>query len=211
MLKIWGRTTSSNVQKVLWFCEEIRIPYERVDAGLSFGITRTPEYLAMNPTALIPTIEDEGFVLWESNAILRYLARKHQTLNWYPEDFRQRANVERWMDWASTALAAAITPVVWQWFRTAPDMRDSKLLLSSAEKATQCMRILEAHFAHEPWAAGDHISLADIPMAIQAYRWCVMPWQDMGYQPPDLPHVLAWQARLAGRDIYRKIVMTGIS
>jgi glutathione S-transferase len=211
MLKIWGRTTSSNVQKLLWFCGEVGIPYARVDAGLSFGVTKTPEYLAMNPNALVPTIEDEGFILWESNAILRYLASKHQQFDWYSQDLRQRAEIEKWMDWANSSLGAAITPLIWQLFRTPPEQRDHRLLLSSAEKSTQMITILEAQFANNSYAVGTHPTLADIPMAIQAYRWSIMPWDKLNYQAPPRPHVRAWLDRLAERPIFRDVVMIGLS
>ncbi len=211
MLKIWGRTTSSNVQKLLWFCEEVGIPYERVDAGLAFGVTKTPAYLAMNPNALIPTIDDEGFVLWESNTILRYLASKHRCFNWYSQNLQQRAQIEKWMDWSNSSLGAAITPLMWQLFRTAPEQRDHKLLLSSAEKSTLMINILEAHFAKNLYAAGDAPTLADIPMAIQAYRWTVMPWALLNYEAPERPQVYAWLGRLAERKIFRETVMIGLS
>lgn len=211
MLKIWGRTTSSNVQKLLWFCGEVGIPYARVDAGLSFGVTKTPEYLAMNPNALVPTIEDEGFVLWESNTILRYLASQYQHYDWYSQDLRQRAEIEKWMDWANSSLGAAITPLIWQLFRTSPESRDPKLLLSSANQSTQMINTLEAHFAKNSYAAGLHPTLADIPMAIQAYRWSVMPWEKIGYRAPARPQVQAWLDRLAQRPIFRDVVMIGLS
>ena len=99
MLKVWGRKNFINVQKVLWCCEELGLPYERIDAGGPFGLTRDPEYLARNPNALVPTISDDEFVLWESNAIVRYLATRHGSGAMWPEDLRERADAERWMDW----------------------------------------------------------------------------------------------------------------
>lgn len=211
MLKIWGRTTSSNVQKLLWFCREVGIPYERVDAGLSFGVTKTPEYLAMNPNALVPTIDDDGFVLWESNTILRYLASKHRHFAWYSQDLRQRAETEKWMDWANGSLGTTITPLIWQLFRTPPEQRDEKLMLSSAEKSTQMIDILEAHFSKNSYVVGSHPTLADIPMAIQAYRWSIMPWGKLSYQAPARPHLQAWLDRLAERPTFRDVVMIGLS
>lgn len=211
MLRIWGRTTSSNVQKLLWFCDEAGIAFERIDAGLSFGVTRTPAYLAMNPNALVPTIDDEGFILWESNAILRYLARKHRQLEWYPEDLKTRATIEQWMDWGSTALAASITPVVWGLFRTPPEQQQPEALRASAEKATHLVRLLDAHLRERDWMVGDRITLADIPVAIQTYRWLVMPWERIGYTRPDLPHAQAWFERLARRPAVQRVVMIGVS
>jgi glutathione S-transferase len=211
MLKIWGRATSSNVQKLLWFCAEVGIPYQRIDAGLAFGITKTPEYLAMNPNGLVPSIEDDGLILWESNTILRYLANKHQQFTWYSQDLKQRAIVEKWMDWSNSSLTTVITPIMWQLFRTPIEQRDQRLLLSSAEKSTQMINILEGHFAKLRFAAGDAPTLADIPMAIQAYRWSIMPWEQLNYQAPERPNVRAWLDRLAERPVFRDTVMIGLS
>ena len=99
MLKIWGRANSLNVQKVLWCCDELGVPYERTDVGGEFGGNREPGYLRMNPNAVVPTVEDDGLVLWESNSIVRYLAAKHGTGTLCPRDLGARASVERWMDW----------------------------------------------------------------------------------------------------------------
>src|SRR3954452_13688692 len=102
MLKIWGRTNSVNVKKALWAAEELGLRYERIDAGMQYGVTKTPEYLRMNPNALVPTIDDEGFVLWESHSIVRYLAAKHGAGSLWPIDVKVRADSDRWMDWAFT-------------------------------------------------------------------------------------------------------------
>ena len=99
MLKIWGRRNSINVQKVLWCCGELGLPFDRVDAGLQFGVNNTPEYKALNPNGLVPTIDDDGYVRWESHAIVRYLARKHGTGTLLPQDARAAADADRWMEW----------------------------------------------------------------------------------------------------------------
>jgi len=113
MLKIWGRNTSSNVQKVLWAVAEMKIPIERIDAGLAFGRTREPSYLAMNPNSLVPTLEEEdGFTMWESNSIVRYLAAKHAARVLEPSDPKVRARAQMWMDWQLSVMAPAITPVL---------------------------------------------------------------------------------------------------
>src|SRR5688572_8470957 len=125
MLKIWGRVNSVNVKKALWCADELGLKYERVDAGMQFGVTKTPEYLAMNPNSLVPTIEDDGFVLWESHSIVRYLAAKHGMGKLYPTELRARADAERWMDWAFT-FQNAMRAVFWNLIRTAPEKRDMK-------------------------------------------------------------------------------------
>src|SRR5712692_5896173 len=136
MLSIWGRNNSVNVQKPLWCCEEMGVQYERMDAGGTFGVVNTPQYRNLNPNGLVPTIEDDGFVLWESNAIVRYLAAKHSAGNLYPDDLTQRADSDRWMDWMRQ-VDPAMTPVFWGLIRTPPEKRDMALIADSAEKVGQ--------------------------------------------------------------------------
>ena len=125
MLKIWGRTTSSNVQKVMWAIGELGLKYERVDIGGPFGKNNEPAYLAMNPNGLVPTLEeDDGFLLWESNSIVRYLAAKHGPGKLEPKDLRAQASAARWMDWQLSVAGPAITPVFWGLIRTPPEKRD---------------------------------------------------------------------------------------
>src|SRR5207245_2244490 len=113
MLKLCGMVSSINVQKVLWALAELKVPYERTDAGLQFGVVNEPFYRKMNPNGRVPTIEDDGLVLWESNAVVRYLAAKHGAGSLWPDDLSQRADADRWMDWATSTVAPAITPVFW--------------------------------------------------------------------------------------------------
>src|ERR1700716_1439268 len=125
MLKMWGRNTSSNVQKAMWAVGELKLPCERIDVGGAFGKTKDPFYLAMNPNSLVPTLEEEdGFTLWESNSVVRYLAAKHQARVLEPADLKSRARAQMWMDWQLTVMGPAISPVFWQMIRTAPDKRD---------------------------------------------------------------------------------------
>ncbi|MGZ8265216.1 MAG: ATP-binding protein, partial [Burkholderiales bacterium] len=129
MLRIWGRTNSINVQKVLWCCGELGLPYERIDAGMQFGVNNTPEYKAMNPNGLVPTINDDGFILWESHAIVRYLARKHGTGALWPADARVAADADRWMEWYSTTLWQHVRTIFWNLVRNGLEaMPDGGLL-----------------------------------------------------------------------------------
>src|SRR5258706_8829171 len=121
MIKLWGRTNSLNVQKVLWALAELDLPYERVDAGLKFGVVDSPAYRAMNPNGLVPTLEDDGFVLWESNAIVRYLTMKHASGRLFPADIRERFAAERWMDWQQTSLNTHIAIFCYTLYRRAPE------------------------------------------------------------------------------------------
>ena len=143
MLKVWGRVNSINVQKVLWALEELKVPYERVEAGMAFGVVNEPFYKKMNPNSRVPTIEDDGFVLWESNAIVRYLAAKHGMGTLCPTDLKQRADSDRWMDWTSNHLNPPITPVFWGLIRSPPETRDMKLIASEAEKVGPQLQVLE--------------------------------------------------------------------
>src|SRR5437868_8574364 len=125
MIKIWGRNTSVNVQKVMWAIGELGLQHERIDVGGSFGKNNEPDYLAKNPNALVPTLEeDDGFVLWESNAIVRYLAAKYGAGKLQPADLHERARANSWMDWQLTVAAPALTPVFWGLIRTPPENRD---------------------------------------------------------------------------------------
>jgi len=211
MLKIWGRTNSSNVQRPLWLCAELGIPFERIDAGGAFGKTREPAYLAMNPNALIPTIDDDGFVLWESNAILRYLADKHAAHDWYPQPLQERARVEQWMDWSNTVLAPSLTAAFWGLIRHAPHERDEAAVLASGERSSAALGILDAQLAGRDYVCGDKPTLADVALGINTYRWMNLPWDLVGYQRPELQSLSAWYARLARRPAYRQVVMTPIT
>src|SRR6266702_1843690 len=124
MLKLWGRINSINVQKVLWALAELRVPYERSDAGLQFGVVNEPFYRRMNPNGRVPTIEDNGLVLWESNAIVRYLAAKHAPGDLWPDDIRTRADTDRWMDWSNSTFWPALRPLFMGLIRTPPEKRD---------------------------------------------------------------------------------------
>jgi len=148
MLKIWGRANSVNVKKVLWAAEELGLKYERIDAGMEHGVVQTPEYKKMNPMSLVPTIEDDGFVLWESHAIVRYLAAKHGAGTLWPAEVRQRADSDRWMDWAHTFAREFQRPVFWALARTPPEKRDMNAVREAAKKCGELLAVsARAHCA----------------------------------------------------------------
>ncbi len=140
MLKIWGRTNSVNVKKVLWAAEELGLEYQRIDAGLQFGVNKTPEYLNMNPTGLVPTLEDDGFVLWESHTIVRYLAAKHGAGKLAPADLRRRAEAERWMDWTYTFQRELQRPLFWPLVRTPPEKRDPDAIEAARKTCAELLQ-----------------------------------------------------------------------
>ena len=151
MLVVWGRNNSVNVQKVLWCCEEMALAYERIDAGLAFGVVDTPQYRSLNPNGLVPTIDDEGFILWESNAIVRYLAAKHAAGTLWPADLKIRAEADRWMDWNNTTFWPAIRPLFHGLVRTAPDKRDPQALEDARLKTAEA----RSHRGRKPADARD--------------------------------------------------------
>ncbi|MGQ0664201.1 MAG: glutathione S-transferase family protein [Pseudomonadota bacterium] len=202
MLKIYGRSNSSNVQKVLWACEELRVPFTREDVGGAFGKNREPAYLALNPNGLVPTIDDDGFILWESNAIVRYLAAKHGQGGLWPADPRQRAAADRWMDWQASTVSPAIFPLFYQLVRTPADRRDQAAIEAGREKTIAALTILDAQLANTEYVAGGALTMGDIALGIAAHRWFAFP-----IERPELPHLAAWYKRLAERPAYRKHVM----
>ncbi len=207
MLTILGRKNSSNVQKLLWLCGEMNIPYQREDYGGPFGKTKDAAYLAKNPNALVPTIDDDGFVLWESNAIIRYLATKHGGEKLYPTELKRRADVERWLDWGLATLSPAITPMFLGLYRTPEPQRDKAAIEASRLKTADCVRILDSELANRPYVSGDSFTLADIACGIFAgYRWFNFP-----IERPDFPNAKAWYDRLAQRSAFKEHVMIEIT
>jgi glutathione S-transferase len=206
MLKLWGRINSINVQKVLWALEELKLPYERTDAGLQFGVVNEPFYRRMNPNGRVPTIEDDGFVLWESNAIVRYLSAKHGAGTLCPDDPRARADADRWMDWTTSTVAPAITPVFWGLIRTPPQTRNLAVIEVEAEKAGQAFQVLEQSLEGRDYVAGRTFTMGDIPLGAFVYRWYALD-----VKRPTLPRVEAYYRRLQQRPAYKKHVMLALS
>ncbi len=202
MLKVWGRANSINVQKVLWCLHELGVAYERVDAGMQYGVVNEPAYRALNPNGRVPTIEDDGFVLWESNAIVRYLAGKHGGGSLWPASLQERAEADRWMDWCSSTLGVPMLPLFWQLIRTPPDKRDAKAIDEARIQSEACFRILDAQLAKHPFVAGDALTAGDIPVGCYTYRWKALP-----VERPALASLDAWYARLQARPAYRSNIM----
>jgi glutathione S-transferase len=206
MLKIWGRTNSSNVQKVLWCCAELGLQYERIDAGMQFGVNDTAEYKAMNPNALVPTINDDGFVLWESHAIVRYLARTHGAGSLWPDDARVAADADRWMDWYNTTLWPSMGPVFWNLIRTTPEKRNMAVLEENHKKLTTSFGIFDACLAGRDYVAGSSFTMGDIPMGIAAWRWFELP-----IERPALPNLERWYKRMRERPAYAEHCMLALT
>jgi glutathione S-transferase len=207
MLKIWGRTNSINVQKVMWTVGELGLKPERVDAGMAHGIVNEAWYATYNPNRLVPTIEDDGLVLWESNVIVRYLAAKHAPGTLMPTDPAGRAKAEMWMDWQqSTIMPGALTPLFLGLIRTPPEKRDADALRKAAEATEHSLRKLDAHLAKQPYVLGDSLTVADIPVGVATYRWYALP-----VQHAELPNLRGWYDRLRQRPAFTQHVMLPLS
>jgi glutathione S-transferase len=198
MLRVLGRKTSGNVQKVLWLLEEMGEPYKREDYGRQFGNTQDAAYLSLNPNGKVPTIVDGDVVVWESNTILRYLGNTRGS-PLYPTDPAARSLVERWMDWQLASLNGPYLAI----FRDAkkPAAERSSTWAKDAEELGQQLRILDGALAGGPWIAGDQLSLADICLGPVVHR-CL----DFPIQLPALERLAAWRANAAARPAFQKAV-----
>jgi glutathione S-transferase len=206
MLEIWGRKNSYNVQKVLWCCEELEIPYQRHDAGGHFGVTDTEEYLARNPTGLVPTIVDGDLTLYESNAIVRYLAARYGTGTLWPENPAQRALADKWMDFQLGTLFPAFRDALVGLIRTAPENRDPEKIAASARATAGVIPVLEKHLEANEYVAGPSLTMGDIALGSLVYRLF-----ELDIERPDLPALRAWHERLANRPAYEKTVMVSFA
>ena len=202
MLKIWGRTNSYNLQKVMWCVAELGIEHQRIDAGETYGVTDTPQYLAMNPNGRVPTIDDDGFVLWESNAIVRYLAARHGGGTLCPSDPRRRADADRWMTWQSATVGRNMRGLIHAMFNPPPQRRDPVVAAPMVEIAAKHWAILDRQLDGRDFVLGAEFTMADIPMGAYALRWF-----EMDIARPAMPNLEAWYARLRDRDAYRAQVV----
>jgi glutathione S-transferase len=206
MLRIWGRTKSINVQKVLWYCHELGLDYDRIDAGLHFGVTDTPGYLAMNPNRLVPTIEDGEVRLWESNVIVRYLAHRYSNGGLCPANIATRFDTERWMDWQATAFWPVFRPLFIALIRTAANKRDASVVSKSEALSLSAVRILDQRLKDRVFLAGDSFTMGDIPAAATDHRW-----YSLDIDHPELPNVRGWYDLMRARTAFQQIVMTPLS
>jgi len=202
MLEVWGRPYSSNVIPVIWTAAEVGVEWELKLAGGSFGQLDTPEFAAMNPNRMIPTIRDDDFALWESNAIIRYLCDRYAEGTLSPEDLQARAEADQWMEWCQTC---AFPPVIQAFFatvRTDPERRDPALIALHAAEAARVLPILEAHLGSRAFVLGDQFTMADIPLGCVAYRYF-----SIDIERPSFPNIEAWYQRLQQRPAYERHVM----
>ncbi len=201
MLKLWGRTNSLNVQKALFCLGELGLPFERVDAGMQFGVVKSAEYMAMNPNSVVPTLEDDGFVLWESNVIVRYLAAKHGAGTLWPTDPRARAQADRWMDWQQTSHNPPLTRVFVNLVRqpgSVPAAEFNEMLA----KVERSMDILEEALSRSPWLGGEAFTMAECALAPGVHRYLHLP---MERKPR--PHLARWYEAVLQRHVAQQILL----
>ena len=204
MLKIWGRRSSSNMQALMWCVGELGLEFDRTDAGFTYGVVDTPEYRAMNPNGTVPTVIDgDNPPLWETGAILRYLAGKYGSDAFWPKDPYARANVDRWAEWSKINITSNYTaPVFWRTVRTAPSRRDPAAIDDALRKLGVFLDVAETHLAHQRYLADDHFTLADIQFGHCLYRYC-----DIDMDRADRPNLRHYYETLAERPAYREHVM----
>ncbi|MGE0659407.1 MAG: glutathione S-transferase family protein [Reyranellaceae bacterium] len=202
MLTIWGRRNSINVQKVLWTAELCGRSYESIEVGGPFGGTDTPQYLAMNPTKLVPTLQDGDVAVWESNTIVRYLAAKYGSDGLYPVNPARRSLAERWMDWQLSTLNKPMRDLFWGYVRLPPEKHDPARMEKALALAAEAMALLDAHLATHRFVAGDHFTMGDIPVGCFSWRWFQLP-----LARPVLPHLQRWHEALHDIPGYRRHVM----
>ena len=201
MLKIYGTKMSSNVQKVLWCVAEIGLPFERLDVTETFGAPKAPGYLALNPNGLIPTIDEGGFILWESNAIIRYLCATQAMGRFCPADWKARADLERWMDWQQTSLVPPIGALFRDLLRTPREALSPEALAATTANAVRLWTMLDAHLATRAFVGGASPSMADFSFGNAIHRWYKFP-----IERPDLKHLRAWYERCLARPAYMQTI-----
>lgn len=202
MLKIWGRKTSINVQKAMWAVGELGLPHQREDVGGPFGGLDRPEFTALTPHRLVPVLQDGDAVVWESNAIVRYLAGRYGAGTLWPEDLAVRARSDQWMDWLLTTLYAPFITVFLGLIRTPPSQRDMNAIKGASLVTGQLMQTLDRHLEGQSFVAADHLTMGDIPVGATLYRYFTLE-----IERPSLPNVEAYYARLEARPAYSEHVM----
>lgn len=203
-LTIWGRRSSSNVQAVMWAIAEMGLPFERHDVGHRYGGTDTPEFAALNPNRTIPVLQDgDGPALWESGAILRYLAGRYGSEHFWPSDPVARADVDRWAEWAKINIALTFTaPIFWRVVRTRTTDRDPAAITAAVAQFERKLTIAEQRLTQHRFLAGDSFTLADIQFGHILWRYF-----DIDIDRQEMPAVTDYAARLMGRPAYRDNVV----
>ncbi|PPR63757.1 MAG: Glutathione S-transferase GstB [Alphaproteobacteria bacterium MarineAlpha4_Bin2] len=212
MLKIWGRPTSACTQKALWGLEEANVNYELTLAsgtmgpnghvskgGAAYGIVDTPEYRSKNPNGTVPTIDDDGFILWESNVIVRYLAMKYAPSKMYGDNLETFAAASRWMDWEQSKFLPEQHILVMNLVRLPPDERDPKAVEEARLSLLKPLGILEEQLSKTEYVAGDAFSMGDIPIGMRVHRWFLFDLKS-----PSMPNLERWYKAIQHRPAFKR-------
>ncbi len=202
MLKIWGRPTSLNSIKVLWCLDELGLDYELELCGLGHSSLDDPAYLQLNPNQMIPTIADNGFILWESHAIVRYLVTKYGFNTLFPADPQARANADKWMEWMVQNIKYRLRAIFHDRYRPGSPAGGEKAAAQGLAEIGQWWDILNIHLSSCDFVAGESFTMGDIPLGCAVYRY-----REMVPQRPEMPHLDAWCERLVARPAYQRHVM----
>ena len=203
MITVWGRATSSNVQIVMWAMAEIGLECERHDVGGAFGGTDTPEYLAMNPNKLVPTIQDGDLTLWESAAIVRYLGAKYADGRFWPADPAQRARIDQWAEWSKTTFSPALLPgLFWPLIGVRAENRDMKAFEAAVTRMHGIVPIIDKRLGESPYLGGEHLSFGDCIFGTLLYRYFTLD-----FERADTPNLRAYYDRLTQRPAYAEHAM----
>ncbi|CNJ51123.1 glutathione S-transferase [Yersinia aldovae] len=206
MLTVWGRNNSTNVKKVLWCLEELEMAYQRIDAGGQYGQLNEPHYRALNPNGLIPCLQDDDFILWESNTIVRYLAAQYGQNTLFQADIQQRAGAEKWMDWVTSSVTEPFKTVFIGLVRTPSEQQDKTKIAQGIVQLNRLMTIADEALASQAYLSGDKFGIGDIPPGCLAYAWFNLP-----IERPHLPHLQRWYHNLSQRVAFQKVIDIGLS
>ena len=202
MLEVWGRKNANQVIQVLWTLSELGIEYKRHSIGTESGDLETEDYKSLNPNSKIPTIRDNGFVLWESHAVIRYLAKQYGFGSLYPEDIQKAAISDQWMTWSTDSFMGTFFPVFWQLVRTEAKNRDYAKIAEMAKQSSSILKVLNEHLVNNQFVAGDDFTFGDIPLGVLIHKYFVLD-----IERPPLPGVEAWYQRLSMRSAFKEHAM----
>lgn len=200
-ITLWGRHSSCNVQKALWALEEVGVPYRSIQIGGKFGGLDDPEYRALNPHGKVPTLVDRDVVVWESDAIIRYVAARYGVGTLWPEAPELRAVADQWMAWTAASLYPGWIALFWKLVRTPPARRDADAITRHLDATTKRIVMLDQYLKTNRYIAGNSFGIADIPIGMMLYRWF-----EMEITRPETPYVEAWYDRLRERPPYRTAI-----
>ena len=202
MLEVWGRKNANQVIQILWTLSELGVEYKRHSIGTESGDLETKEYKSLNPNSKIPTIRDNGFVLWESHAVIRYLAKQYGTGSLYPDDPQKAALSDQWMTWSSDSFMGTFFPVFWQLVRTEEKDRDYRKVVEMAQHSAKILKVLDDHLVMNDFVVGDQFTFGDIPLGVLIHKYFVLD-----IERPSLPGVEAWYERLKERPAFKEHAM----